>query len=168
MPNLYALLQQSKSHPTSLWFLNKVINRYVPFNKPHHIKIKTVGHDFVETEIPYSKKNFNHVKGIHACAIATIGEFSAGLTLLCQFSPLTYRVILSRLSIDYLYQAKKPLIAKAILSTVDKESILKALSTQEKTLHDMQTDIIDIDRQKIAIVQSTWQIKDWKKVKTTV
>lgn len=168
MFDLHALLQKSRSNPRYLWLLNLVVRYIVPFNKPHNIKIKTVGNDFVETTIPYSKKNFNHVKGIHACAIATIGEFSAGLTLMCQFSPLAYRIILSRLEIDYLYQAKKPLVAKAILTEIDKNNILQMLSSQEKTSQMMMTEIIDTDQQKIAFVKSTWQIKDWKKVKTKI
>lgn len=168
MFNLHALLQKSRSNPRYLWLLNLVVQHIVPFNKPHAIKIKTIGNNFVETTISYSKKNFNHVKGIHACAIATIGEFSAGLTLMCQFSPRAYRIILSRLEIDYLYQAKKPLIAKAILTEADNNNILQTLSSQEKTSQTLITEIIDTDQQKIAFVKSTWQIKDWKKVKTKV
>lgn len=168
MLNLYSLLQKAKSSKLSLWFLNLIVKKIVPFNKPHHVKIKTVGVDYVETIIPYRKKNLNHVKGIHACAIATVGEFAAGLAIMSQFSPLDYRVILSRLEIDYFYQAKKDLIAKAVLNNAEKSIILETLLTDEKTLQIMTTEITDINAQKIATVKSTWQIKDWKKVKTQV
>ena len=50
----------------------------------------------------------------------------------------------------------------------DADTKIEKLLTDEKTLQIMTTEITDINAQKIATVKSTWQIKDWKKVKTRV
>ena len=166
MKKLIALLQKSASSRRHLWLLNRLLNHLVRFNKPHGFQVIKIDDDHVQTFAPYHKKNFNHVRGIHACAIATIGELAAGLSLMVHFSPADYRVILSSLNIDYHYQAKKDIVATAKLLSAEKESILQALQQAGKTLHTMSVDVKDSDHQAVATVKSTWQIKPWKDVKT--
>src|SRR3990167_7232969 len=127
MKALFTLIQKSKTSKKHLWLLNRVMNHHVRFNKPHGFQIIKIEENAVQTFAPYHKKNFNHVKGIHACSIATVGELAAGLLLMSHFSPINYRVIMSNISIDYHYQAKKNIMATATLPTLEKAAILQTL-----------------------------------------
>lgn len=168
MKILSNLIQKSKTSKKHLWLLNHLMRYIVPFNRPHGFRVSEVTDNTVTTFAPYRKKNFNHVRGIHACAMATVGELAAGLTIMSHFSPLDYRIIMSNITIDYHYQGKKDLLATAHLSETDKNTILAALSQTDKTLQTVTTDIKDVDGMMIATVKTTWQIKPWKAVKTKV
>lgn len=166
MEKLFQFIQRAQISRKYLWLLNRLMNYSVPFNKPHGFQIMRIAEDHVQVFAPYHKKNFNHVRGIHACAIATVGELAAGLLLMRHFSPSTYRVIMSTLQIDYHYQAKKNIIATATLTAEEKKQITEALTQDHKTTQTITTEIKDADQQRIATIQSTWQIKNWQAVQT--
>jgi len=168
MELLYNLIQKSQSSKKHLWLLNRVMNHSVRFNKPHGFQVIKITPSLVQTFAPYHKKNFNHVRGIHACAIATVGELAAGLALMTHFSPKEYRVIMSHLDIQYHYQAKKNIIATASITDTQKTRVLQALSDDGKTIETITTEIKDEDHTLIATVRTTWQIKKWDDVQTRV
>lgn len=160
------LIQKAKESKKHLWLLNRLMRHAVKFNKPHGFQVITISPDYVQTFAPYHKKNFNHVRGIHACAIATVGELAAGLILMYHFTPQDYRIIMSHIEIDYHFQAKKNIIATATLSPTEKLMILDLLKSDGKTLQTITTEVKDEDHQSIATVKTVWQIKPWKDVKT--
>ena len=166
MKQLYKLIKKAKHSKTSLCFLNLVLRYAIPFNKPHGFKIHKIDSHSITTFAPYKKKNFNHLRGIHACAIATVGELAAGLNLMNHFSPSQYRFIMSHIDIDYHYQAKKGIFAHASMSDEARAKIVDHLKDNEKILQEIITDIYDVDQQKVATIKTVWQIKDWKKVRT--
>ena len=58
--------------------LNIALNHMVPFNKPHKFKVLDLSNHEVTMFIPYRRSNFNHIKGLHATAVATVSEFTTG------------------------------------------------------------------------------------------
>ncbi len=166
MEKLFNLIQKAQTSKKYLWLLNRIMNHSVRFNKPHGFQVIKITDEYIQTFAPYHKKNFNHVRGIHACALATVGELAAGLMLMHHFSPKSYRVIMSQIHIDYHYQAKKNVVATATLSSEEKSNIMAVLSEQNKTIHTLISEIKDEDQALIATVKSTWQIKSWSEVKT--
>lgn len=168
MKILSNLLQQAQDSKKQLWLLNRLMNHTVRFNKPHGFQVIKITPEHVQTFAPYHKKNFNHVRGIHACAIATVGELAAGLILMLHFSPQDYRIIMSHIDIDYHFQAKKNIVATAGLSVSEKSTILDILKTEGKTLQTVTTDVKDDDHQSVATVKTVWQIKPWKDVQTQI
>lgn len=160
------LIKKAEHSKFYLWLLNRVMRHAVPFNKPHGFKIIDITSHHVTTAAPYRKKNFNHVRGIHACAIATAGELAAGIVLMYHFSPVDYRFIMSNMQIEYHYQAKKDITAMAVLSAEDKDCVLKTLGNSDKTTQLIVTEVKDLDRKLIATVKTVWQIKSWGNVKT--
>lgn len=167
MKLLANLLQQAKTSRKHLWFLNRLMRFIVPFNRPHGFRVLAISDEAVKTFAPYRKKNWNHVKGIHACALATVGELAAGLTLMSHFSPLTYRIIMANITIDYHYQAKKDIVATSQFSASLKESLSREIDHAGKVMQTVITELHDTDGQLVATVKTTWQIKPWKTVKTT-
>lgn len=163
------LLKKAQSSAADLRLLNRLLGKAIPFNAPHGFEIESVGEDFVRTRAPYRTENLNHIEGIHACAIATIAEFSSGLLLLARLNPAEFRLIMARLEIDYHYQAKTDLIAEAVLSAAQLESeILAPLQTADALIRTMETKVQDTAGNPVATARVTWQIKAWASVRTRI
>ena len=110
------ILQKAKHSSFYLKLLNWGLYRMVPFNKPHGFKIVELEDYRLKTLMPYRKSNFNHIKGLHACGLATISEFATGFLLLSSLDMKKYRMILQRLEMNYLYQGKMDATAEFTIS----------------------------------------------------
>src|SRR5436190_21088311 len=95
------IVQKAKTSVFYLKVLNWALNRMIPFNKPHGFRIIEISDSHLKTLIPYKKKNFNHIRGLHACALATISEFTTGFLLVSKLDEKKYRLIMQRLERDY-------------------------------------------------------------------
>ncbi len=152
-----------------LFVLNFLMARTVPFNAPHKFRIFEIGADKIITHAPYRRSNHNHIRGIHACAIATISEFSAGFLLLTKLDPAKYRLIMSKLDVDYSYQAKQEIFAEAKMSDEQlQQKVILPLQQSESITIVMETIVRDSSNNEVAIAHTTWQIKRWDKVRTKV
>ena len=87
MFNLNGLLKRASKSPTYLKLLNYGLARKIPFNKPHGFKILEVGEEHITTFLPYKKSNLNHIRGLHACALATLSELTTGVVPLATAEP---------------------------------------------------------------------------------
>lgn len=166
---LLKMLNDARKGGWALRKLNWVMGFVIPFNRRHNFVVKEIGDDFVRTYAPYKRKNFNHIRGIHACGIATIAEFATGLHLLRMVDASKYRIIMSNLQVEYHYQAKKALIAEARLDAETiKREILDPLETADTTSYTLTSEIKDVSGNHVATAHITWQFKAWAKVKTKV
>ena len=166
---LITLKERAKTSSFWLWVLNRALGRIIPFNRPHGFRLIEVGDTFIRTTSPHRRSNHNHVRGIHACAIATVAEFSAGFLLLTKLDPVVYRLIMSRIEIDYHYQAKERIISESSLSDEEREEmVVKPLQDSESVSITMESRVKDISGNEIAIARTTWQIKRWDRVRTKV
>ena len=166
---LSRLAQKAKSSGFWLWMLNVLLGRVVPFNRPHRFKIVEIDDNLVRTAAPYRRSNHNHIRGIHACALATVSEFSAGFLLMKNFAPADYRLIMSRMDIEYKYQAKKRVVSESRLSREQIErDILKPLETASSVDIKMRSDVVDDSGNLVAVAHTFWQIKRWDEVNTNL
>jgi acyl-coenzyme A thioesterase PaaI-like protein len=156
------------ANPTAvnLMALNKILTLGIPFNAPHGFKIKRLDEDGVIIALPNRKLNHNHLGGIHACAMATVGEFCAGMSLLSCFGISKYRLILSDLHVKYTYQGRSDLEGICSPHQINKEKVIQGLETEGKHFQELQTLIRDLNGKEVAIVTTTWQLKSWDQVKT--
>ncbi len=163
------LIGKAKQSTLWLYVLNLLMARLIPFNRPHKFSILEISEELIRTTAPYRRSNHNHIKGIHACAIATIAEFSAGFLLLTKLDPARYRLIMAKLDADYSYQAKEDIIAEALLSTERlQQEVIAPLEEMESTTIIMTTVVRDTSGNEVAVVRTTWQVKCWEKVRTKV
>jgi acyl-coenzyme A thioesterase PaaI-like protein len=163
------IVEKAKHSPLYLKILNWSLNRMIPFNKPHDFKIIAIGDYSLKTRIPYKHRNFNHIRGLHACALATISEFTTGFLLITKLDAKKYRLIMQRLEMDYHYQGKKNSYAEFILSPDWFETkIYTPLKTQESTVVICEVKIHDETGNHLTTGKVHWQVKDWSKVKTKV
>ena len=81
-------------------------NRAIPFNRSHGIRIAEVMDDGIRSHLPYWRINQNHLRGLHACALATVSEFTAGMALTHCMRSDKYRLIMKDLHMEYHFQGK--------------------------------------------------------------
>jgi acyl-coenzyme A thioesterase PaaI-like protein len=163
------ILQKAKTSSFYLTILNWSLNRMIPFNKPHGFKIIQISDYHLKTQIPYRKSNFNHIKGLHACALATISEFTTGFLLITRLDAKKYRLIMQRLEMDYHYQGKMNATAEFAISDQWLEtSVFEPLKDRESVLVICEVKIHDEKGNHLTTGKVHWQIKDWTKVKTKV
>ncbi len=145
------------------------LNWMIPFNKPHGFRVLEISDQEVKTYIPYKRKNFNHIKGLHATALATLSEFTTGLMLLNVLGTRNYRIILQRLDIEYHYQGKMDATANfKVTEQWLKEKICRPLEHQNSVILPCPVLIHDIQGNQLTTATIYWQLKPWENVKTTV
>jgi acyl-coenzyme A thioesterase PaaI-like protein len=164
------LIEKAAHSSFYLWLLNRVLWWKIPFNAPHAIRIVKVDVDGLILSLPFKRKNKNHINGIHALALATVCEYATGLQLSRILDTNNFRLILREIKMEYLWQAKMDVKVKfSYTSKESEEEILKPLQHGEKavvkTLH---AEVVNNAGEKIANGFITWQIKNWKDVKTNV
>ncbi len=164
---LPALIARAGTSPFWLWVLNRVLSWTIPFNRPHGFKLLEIGEHVIRTTASCRRSNQNHVRGIHACAIATVAEFSAGFLLLTKLDPKRYRLIMSRIEVEYLYQAKERIFSESSLAPeVLAEAVYKPLQEKGAVAITLKSDVKDFSGNEIAVASTCWQIKRWDQVRT--
>jgi acyl-coenzyme A thioesterase PaaI-like protein len=161
------ILEKAKHSSFYLMVLNWSMNRMVPFNKPHGFRILEIADYRLKTLMPYRKSNFNHIRGLHACGLATISEFTTGFLLLSSLDMKKYRIIMQRLEMNYHYQGKMDATAEFAISKewLD-EKVINPLKTQEAVVVPCEVKIHDIKGNHLTTGTVYWQFKDWANVKT--
>lgn len=170
MKAMYQMIDKLLANPNklNLMALDKVLRLGIPFNAPHGFKLKTLTDDAVIISLPNRKLNHNHLGGVHACAMATVGEYCAGMSLLKLFGISKYRLILSELNVKYTYQGRVDLEGMCSPRQIDAEKVHAGLQAEGKYLQELKTIIRDLNGKEVALVTTVWQLKPWEKVRTKV
>lgn len=167
MNKLNWLIAKAQDSSFYLYLLNFFAARFVPFNKPHSFAIKGIKGRFIHIELPYKKANLNHIKGIHACALATLSEYCTGFVLLSSINPNNYRIILKNINMTYHYQAKTNVFAKFELTEEwIEQNIITPLKSKEAIFTELKIEVYDTENNHICTGLINWQIKAWDKVRT--
>ncbi|MBO75056.1 MAG: hypothetical protein CMD33_07270 [Flavobacteriales bacterium] len=151
-----------------VFWLNAVFKRILPFNAPHGIRVLSFNDNEVRVTLPDRRVNRNHLKGTHACAIATACEFCSGLAVLAQFDMKDYRLIMNRLEVDYLRRPSKgACVAKADISPNLREEVQELVdeSADGAARFVMPSMLLDASGKEVARATVHWQVKPWTKVK---
>jgi len=163
------IIEKAKHASFYLKVLNWSLNRMVPFNKPHGFRVTNIGDYSIRTFIPYRKRNLNHIRGLHACALATLSEFTTGFLLVSRLDGTKYRLIMQRLEMDYHFQGKMDATAEFTVSEEwFSKSIYEPLKTQDAVVVPCEVRIHDVQGHHLTTGRVLWQIKRWDKVRTKV
>ena len=167
--DLQQIFEKAKTSKRWLRLLNLGLARMIPFNKPHKFRVTEIKEDQIKVKLPYIKKNFNHIRGTHACALATVSEFCTGLMLISRMDSKAYRLIMQRMEMDYHYQGKMDAVASFSLTDafID-EKILTPLKAEDSVVVDCEVHIHDVQGNHLTTGHIFWQVKEWNKVKTKV
>lgn len=163
------VLRKAKHSSLYMRILNWSLDRMIPFNKPHRFRIIAIDDYSIQVRIPYRTRNFNHIRGLHACALATISEFTTGFLLVSRLDQKKYRLIMRRLEMEYHYQGKMDAVASFSFSPEWlQEKIMVPLQSQDAVEVICEVKIHDTAGNHLTTGHVYWQIKDWSRVKTRV
>lgn len=140
----------------------------IPFNSSHAFKILEVSNNRTRLKQKLSWFNKNHLRGMHACAISTIGELSAGLLMMKNFSPKKYRFILKNLNTEYLYQGRTHLFTECEINLEDLKAYQVKIAQEGIVEIKLLTSLFDKEDRLVSKVESLWQIKSWDQVKANL
>ena len=146
-----------------LYAIQKMFLVGIPFNKPHGLKFLKIGRNDSHFKLANKRANHNHLGGMHAIAQCLLGEFSAGILLIKNFSGQQYRIIMKDISAVYLKQAKCEIHGKAHISDEEIENLKAKIAQEDKADIKLTTLISNPEGEKVAEVTTTWQLKDWSK-----
>jgi acyl-coenzyme A thioesterase PaaI-like protein len=169
MLDVETIFSKAKESKFYLWLMNQGLDRMIPFNLPHGFRVVEIGENHIRTKMPYKKRNLNHLKGLHACALATLTEITAGSLLISRLSPKRYRIILKKLEVEYQYQGKTDAFAEYHIDEAWlQKNVIGALENDDAVLVPCEVKIFDKNGNQLTTGTTWWQIKDWQKVKTKV
>ncbi len=131
----------------------------IPFNIGVGLQIKEINPCRVEVKSPPRFFRRNHVGGAHACALALMGEYAAGLLVAQKFPLSDYRMIIGKLEIDYHKQGRGSLKAYSEAPLEWPEI------SEEGSWIPMVTKIENSDGELVAECKTNWQVKAWSNVR---
>ena len=164
---LSSLLGKARHSAAQRGLVNFLLPWLIPFNRPHGFKVVPLRDGGMSVQLPYWRVNRNHIKGMHACALATAAEMCSGLAVIERLDPKQYRMILRELRMQYRYQAKQRVIASAPdLSNAIEEQVIAPLRLAESVDYTSTVELHDASGNHVATGTATWQVKPWSKVRT--
>ena len=98
---------------------------------------------------------------MHACAIATALEFTSGASILLEVGMRDYRIIMSRLEIDYLAKPKGNCLARAQRNTPDVRGLTGVLESEGVARIVQRSSLFDASGEHCAEAAVHWHLKAW-------
>jgi acyl-coenzyme A thioesterase PaaI-like protein len=147
------------------WRFSRIMQEVIPFNRPHRISVIEISPSGCKVELPYRRRNLNHLGTMHACAMATAGEFVSGLNVIEAFDLSNYRLIMSRLEVEYHRRPEGGCVAESSWSEGALEVIKSALNDEGVATFSLESKLLDSGLEHVATTTTYWQVKSWSKVK---
>ena len=134
----------------------------IPFNRWLGLRLGAVEPGRVQVLSPESTLRRNHVGGAHACALALIGEYAAGLVIAQQFPIERFRVIIGELKVRYHKQGRGLLKGEAVAPEA-----WPSFDDEGQAWVPMTTRIQNEKGDLVAECETLWQVKEWNRVHAT-
>ena len=141
--------------------LDRLMRVALPFNRPHRIGIIEVNEEAVKVSLPERRSNRNHLGGMHACAIATALEFSSGASVLIELGMRDYRIIMSRIEVDYLAKPQGNCTATSKRNTPEVQGLSDVLQKEGVARVQLSAALHDARGEHCAQALVHWHLKVW-------
>jgi acyl-coenzyme A thioesterase PaaI-like protein len=162
----FDLLAEAETSAFKLRLLNWMLPFVVPFNRPHKFRLLSITRESVRVSLPFKRVNHNHIRSLHACAMATAAEFASGLLLLRNLDAGKYRLIMKNLNVEYLYQGRMAAVAEVGLEGQAMERLVLApLESEGAVLIELPATLSDSDGNVLCRARILWQVKSWQKIR---
>jgi acyl-coenzyme A thioesterase PaaI-like protein len=147
--------------------LDAALTLNIPFNRWLGFHISELTEKKVAVISPERVLRTNHVGGAHACALALLGEYPAGLVLAQAFTVDKYRIIISSLQVQYHKQGRG--LLTGVCEAPEKwPDFLSDGSGDGTGRVPMLTKITNAKGELVAEARTEWQVKEWDRVKSNL
>jgi acyl-coenzyme A thioesterase PaaI-like protein len=116
-----------------------LIGRAIPYSGTIQPLIQSVGDGRAEVVMRDRRRVRNHLRSIHAIALANLGEFTANLAMVSRQPPRT-RWIVTGMAIDFVKKARGRLTAIAVAPAID--WVTDGQSLIETVIRDPSGDVV--------------------------
>lgn len=146
---LLRLWKRSSSFPGGSWVFSRLVGSMVPYTGALRSKVDALRPGYARVVLRDRRGVRNHLRSIHAVALANLGEFAGGLAMLTGLDP-GVRAIVRHLNVEYTKKARGQLVAVCEANVP---------SVNAETTHTVHTTISDQDGDIVARVSVMWNLR---------
>ena len=147
-PELRKHWQRLATIPGGKWLFSRLLGRFVPYTGTLGACIDVLEPGYCAVRLVERRKLRNHLKSVHAMALANLGEMATGLALLNGL-PDNMRGILTGFKIEYLKKARGRLIAECRCVVPDNNA--------EREV-EVSCEIRNTDNELVTVARAQWLI----------
>lgn len=134
--------------PGGAWLFSRTIGFMVPYSGSIGARVETLRPGFAQISLRERRKVRNHLRSVHAIALANLGELTSGMAVLSGL-PARTRGILRGINVRYEKKARGRLLATCTCQVV---------APTENTEVEVHAEIHDRDQNLVAVVTALWII----------
>lgn len=127
---------------------NFYLGRKVPYTGTIHARVEELSPGHCRVRMSDRKGLRNHLRSIHAIALANLGELATGLAVMAALPP-DARGIPIEIKVEFLKKARGEIIAKASCTAPD-------LGTEHE--HPVEALMLDAEGDKVARFSARWMV----------
>lgn len=131
------------------WFFSRMIGWFVPYSGGIRPLVTELGGGKVKIQIKDRRAIRNHLRSVHAIALANMGELASGLAMM-SILPKHCRAIVTHLEIDYLKKAR------GVLDVIGHAVLPDSISEETEII--VNAEIVNSDHELLATLKVTWQV----------